>query len=100
MATRALSREASGCAAGRKGPLLAPVTRAGGADLRYMLANAATVRLEVYDLLGRRRATVAGGWQPAGEHSARWEAADAAGVYFVRLTIGQRSYVKGFALLP
>jgi hypothetical protein len=81
-------------------PLLTPVPRAGGADLRYAIADAAVVRLEVYDLLGRRLAVVANGWRPAGAYEARWRAGHAAGVYFARLTIGQRGYVKRFALLP
>jgi len=80
-------------------PLLRPEPRAGGAHLRYVLASAAEVRLEIYDLLGRRRATVANGWQPAGEYGTHW-AGGSAGVYFARLTIGPVSYVRRFALLP
>ncbi len=79
--------------------LRTPEVRGGGAELRYALATAAMVKLEVYDLLGRKRAVVVSGKQPPGEYRARWEAQGAAGIYFARLSIGPASYVRRFALL-
>jgi hypothetical protein len=56
--------------------------------LRYGLPQAGTVRLAVYDVLGRRVAMLAEGRkQAAGWHRLRWNAERlASGVYFVRLT--------------
>ena len=45
-------------------------------------------------------------WTPLSEnyrttsHRTRWDAPGAAGVYFARLSIGERSFVQRFALLP
>ena len=60
----------------------------------YQLAASSHVRLEVFNLLGQRIATLVEGEQPAGFHTARWQATDAAGravgagVYLYRLTVG------------
>ena len=49
------------------------------------------VELSVFDLAGRRIATLARGPLPAGSHNARWDGSDAqgvrapSGVYFARL---------------
>ena len=59
--------------------------------LRFVLAEAGTVRLEVLDLSGRRLALLAEGWREAGEQNAVWDGRDAAGrelasgVYLARL---------------
>ena len=61
----------------------------------YQLAASSHVRLEVFNLLGQRIATLVEGEQPAGSHTARWQATDAAGravgagVYLYRLTVGE-----------
>jgi hypothetical protein len=65
-----------------------------GAQLRFTLAVAAEVMLEVMDPAGRRVATLAQGVRSAGEHTVVWDGHDAsgarsnAGLYFVRLTAG------------
>ena len=57
----------------------------------YRLPAAMRVRLEVFNLLGQRVATLVDGEQPAGFHTASWDATDAAGqavgagVYIYRL---------------
>ncbi|GAB5518165.1 MAG: hypothetical protein RhofKO_04160 [Rhodothermales bacterium] len=57
--------------------------------LRFTLPEALPIRLEVFDTLGRRLATLADGWQPAGTHTLDWNAGDApSGVYFARLQAG------------
>ena len=58
----------------------------------YQLPTAMYVRLEVFNLLGQYVATLVDGEQPAGLHTAEWDAADAggqavgAGVYLYRLS--------------
>ena len=58
----------------------------------YQLPASMHVRLEVFNILGQRVATLADGQQPAGFHTASWDATDAvgeavgAGVYLYRLS--------------
>ena len=67
----------------------APNPFAEAARLRYRLPEAATVRLEVFDLLGRKVATLVDGEQDPGPHEARLDGARLApGTYFVRLQAG------------
>ena len=60
----------------------------------YQLAASSAVRLEVFNLLGQRIATLVDGERPAGFHTATWHATDgagraiAAGVYIYRMTVG------------
>jgi hypothetical protein len=59
---------------------------ASATTLRYALPRAADVRLEVFDALGRRVATLAEGARAAGAHEVTWNARDlASGVYIARL---------------
>ena len=61
----------------------------GAATLRYALPAAGTVRVEAFDLLGRRVAVLVDGARPAGWHEARLDASRlGAGVYVVRMTAG------------
>lgn len=61
--------------------------------IRYRLAVNRHVRLEVFDLLGQRMATLVDERQAAGEHQARWQGKNAAGkpaatgVYLYRLSL-------------
>ena len=61
----------------------------------YQLPVSAPVRLEVFNLLGQRIATLVNEEQPAGFHHARWDGTDTAGravgagVYLYRLRSGQ-----------
>ena len=60
----------------------------------YQLPASAHVRLEVFNLLGQRLATLVDGMRSAGMHTAQWDATDAAGravgagVYIYRLSSG------------
>ena len=60
----------------------------------YQLAATSPVRLEVFNVLGQRVATLVDGAQGAGAYVARWDGTDAAGgaaasgLYFYRLTVG------------
>lgn len=65
----------------------APNPARGATTLRYTLAEAASVTLDVYDALGRRVARLHSGPAASGEHRVTWDASGApAGVYLVRLT--------------
>ena len=60
----------------------------GLASVDYTLAEGQEVRLEVFDVLGRRVAELEQGWRPAGEHTAIWNAAAIpAGRYWIRLRV-------------
>lgn len=63
--------------------------------VRYTLPTAADVTLAVYDVLGRRVATLAEGTQPPGAHEATFDAVGLpSGVYLARLTVGERSATR------
>ena len=78
----------------------------------YQLAAISPVRLEVFNVLGQRVATLVDGQQVAGAYVARWDGTDAAGgaaasgVYFYRLTVasahqtGKMVLVDGQAGVP
>jgi N-acetylmuramoyl-L-alanine amidase len=66
----------------------------------YELPSATFVTLDVFDVLGRRVATLVSGVQQAGAHRVRWDARGiASGEYFCRLTAGGRSLVRSLYLL-
>ncbi len=71
----------------------------------YQLAAAAPVRLEVFNLLGQRIATLVDGERPAGFHTATWRAVDGAGravgagVYIYRMTVVAESQTGRMVLL-
>ena len=71
----------------------------------YQLAASAEVRLEVFNLLGQRIATLVDGARPAGFHTATWHATDAAGravgagVYIYRMTVGVESLTGRMVLV-
>ena len=71
----------------------------------YQLAASSQVRLEVFNLLGQRIATLVDGERPAGFHTARWHATDAAGravgagVYIYRMTVGAASQTGRMVLI-
>ena len=73
--------------------------------IEYTLAVESQVKLEVYDLVGRKVADLATGVQPAGNHQIIWDGQDsrgrvvASGVYFYRLTAGDRSMTRRMMLL-
>ena len=60
----------------------------------YQLSATSPVRLDVFNILGQRVATLVDGAQGAGAYVARWDGTDAAGgaaasgLYFYRLTVG------------
>ena len=88
----------------RRGPLAAaapasplackpnPVTAT--ATISFKLEMPSRVSLAVYDLSGRRVATLAEGSYAAGEHAAYWHANVPTGVYIYRLQAGDKVAVK------
>lgn len=68
--------------------------------IAFALAEAATVRLNVYDIAGRWVATLASGVRDAGMHSVAFDGANlSAGVYFYRLEAGTFSATRKLMLL-
>ena len=71
----------------------------------YGLAEAAHVRLEIFNLLGQRLATLVDGTRSAGSHTAMWDATDAggravgAGVYIYRMSSEGRSISRRMVLV-
>ncbi|MBD3170361.1 MAG: T9SS type A sorting domain-containing protein [candidate division Zixibacteria bacterium] len=66
----------------------------------YSLPEAANVQLEVYNLMGQKVETLHDGYMPAGEHQVNWDASHySSGVYFYRLTAGDRVFTKRMTLL-
>ncbi len=87
---------------------LAPITPnpfVAPGEIAYSLSVAGPVRLAVYDVQGRARAVLAEGIAGPGRHVVRWDARSAsgarleAGVYFVRLTAGDREETRKLTLV-
>jgi len=66
----------------------------------YQLPQSSRVRLEVFDLLGRKVVTLVDGKQEAGYWSVLWEASKvSSGIYFYKLTSGDFVEVKRMTVL-
>ena len=78
----------------------------GARTLRFSLAQAGPVELELMDVMGRRVRTLATGVLPAGPHERAWDGRDrhgnpvAAGIYFVQLRAGGRTLREKLVQLP
>ena len=83
----------------------APNPARGGTMLRFSLASAAAIRLEVLDLAGRRVWAHAGEYD-AGGHAVRWDGVGSrserpgAGLYFVRLVTPAGTRLQRLVLMP
>ncbi len=61
----------------------------------FTLSAPGQVRLTVYDILGRTKATLVDATLPAGKHQVQWDSDQAAsGVYFVRLENGRQASTR------
>ncbi|MFN3345045.1 MAG: T9SS type A sorting domain-containing protein, partial [Chloroherpetonaceae bacterium] len=68
--------------------------------ITYQLASSSDVKLEVFDVLGRKVATLVNARQNAGEHSVNFNATNlASGVYFYRLQAGSFVETKKMMLV-
>ena len=71
----------------------------------YQIPTTTHVRLEVFNLLGQRLATLVDGERPAGAHTAQWDATDAtgravgAGVFIYRLIGGGHTVSRRMVLI-
>ncbi len=78
----------------------------GGTQLAYELPSAAHVSLGIYDLGGRRVASLANGFVGEGRHAVRWNTQDdggrpvAAGLYFVRFETQGLRTTSRLVVLP
>jgi hypothetical protein len=69
-------------------------------SISFALPEQSDVRIEVFNLLGQKTATIAEGLFPAGNHTVTWDASDvASGVYYYKLTAGDFSAIKMMTLL-
>jgi hypothetical protein len=63
--------------------------------IRFSVPETSPVKLEVFDLLGRRIALLADGVRERGWHEVRWDAAKRpSGQYFYRLIVGQTALTR------
>ncbi len=84
-----------------------PTTTIGFTIGREDVGNAgrARVRLELYDVAGRRITVIRDGALPEGRYTAEWNGRGdggrqvASGVYFLRLAVGERTFTKKAVLL-
>ncbi len=69
-------------------------------NISFNLPQEGKVSLKIYDLMGREVATLIDGIKPAGHHSVVWDATDSpSGIYFYKLTIGNKTFTKRMTLL-
>jgi len=75
-------------------------TEAGRAIVEYTLATPGEVTLAIFDVAGRRVASLADGVQEAGVHRAFIQLQHMAhGIYFVRMRAGGRDFVRRMPVL-
>jgi subtilisin family serine protease len=68
--------------------------------IAFDLPSTSTVRLDVYNVLGQRVATLVDGELPAGVHEIRWDASSVgSGVYFARIVAGENTATTKMVLL-
>ncbi len=74
-------------------------------EIAYSLPVAGHVRMEIYDVAGRRVRILIDGFMPAGTHETAWDGLDdsntpvTSGVYFYRIVSGKSSISKKMVLL-
>jgi hypothetical protein len=77
----------------------------GGTAIAFQLPEPERATIEIFDVAGRRVATVLDRDLPAGLHTAMWDGRDAsgnevsAGIYFYRLEAGPREGLRKMILL-
>lgn len=77
----------------------------GSTEIDFSLSHAVDVRLAIYDLAGRRVATLLDASRPPGDYQVEWNARDdrgrpvGAGVYWYRLVAGAEVEAKALLVL-
>ena len=67
---------------------------------RYNLPSNCRIELGIFNLMGQKVATLIDGYQSAGQKSIKWNASHlASGIYFYRLTAGDKVFTKRMTLL-
>lgn len=68
--------------------------------IKFRLADAGNIQLDIFNLLGQKIETLLSGTMAAGEHELVWNGDTApSGVYFYRLTAGDKSAVRKMTLI-
>lgn len=68
--------------------------------ISYSLPRPGELRIEVYDLLGKRVRVLESGFKPSGEHEVTFDATGiSSGIYFYTLTVGDFSQTRKMVLL-
>jgi len=68
--------------------------------ISYHLSRPATVKLEIFDLAGKRVAILVDGWKGAGNHSVQWNARNtASGIYIYRMQYQGKVQTRPMVLL-
>ena len=76
-----------------------------GTSITFEIPQAGRVRLDVFDLAGRRVKTLQDGWISQGRHTVQWDGRDtqgngvASGQYFYRLSVGTRTETRKMQLV-
>lgn len=69
-------------------------------QIRYSLPSNGHVRLDIYNLLGQKVATLVDEYQATGQKTVNWEAKDlSSGIYFYRLEVDRFSYTKRMVII-
>lgn len=74
-------------------------------EIRYNLPENCRVKLDIYNVLGQRVATLVDGYQSAGNKAVQWNGRDgnglnvASGIYFYKLQAGKFTEIKKMVLL-
>ncbi|MCP4633127.1 MAG: T9SS type A sorting domain-containing protein [candidate division Zixibacteria bacterium] len=69
-------------------------------DISYALPEGCEVRIDIYNILGQHVTNLVDGLQQAGQYSVLWDASDnASGLYFYKLTAGDKQITKRMTLL-
>jgi hypothetical protein len=69
-------------------------------EINFSLPSACDVKLEIYNTMGQKVATIVDGFMEAGQHTVPWDAGSfSSGVYFYRLTAGNFVETKKMLLL-
>jgi hypothetical protein len=69
-------------------------------SISYNLPAASNIKLDIFDLLGRKIESLFNGYQESGPHNVIWNSADApSGVYFYRLEAGKKVQTNKMVLM-